>query len=47
MPLVEANGRLCERQFAGCVLVSDNESWVGAGRQGSTAVMSEWQRFVR
>ncbi len=25
---------------------SDNESWVGAGRYGSTGVMTEWQKFV-
>lgn len=35
-----------DRRFAGCVLVSDNESWVGAGRGGSTAVVIEWQAFV-
>ena len=35
------------RPFAGCVLVSDNESWVGVGRNGSTAVTTEWQTFVR
>ena len=29
-----------DRRFAGCVLVSDMESWVGAGRHGSTAVMT-------
>ena len=33
-------------RFAGCVLVSDMESWVGAGRHGSTGVMTEWQTFV-
>jgi 60 kDa SS-A/Ro ribonucleoprotein len=27
------------------VLVSDNESWVGTGRYGSTGVMTEWQAF--
>jgi len=25
---------------------SDNESWGGAGRYGSTGVMTEWQKFV-
>jgi 60 kDa SS-A/Ro ribonucleoprotein len=35
-----------KRRFAGCVLVSDNESWVGTGRYGSTGVMTEWQKFV-
>jgi hypothetical protein len=29
------------------VLVSDYESWIGAGRAGSTAVMTEWQEFVK
>jgi 60 kDa SS-A/Ro ribonucleoprotein len=29
------------------VLVSDQESWVGSGRAGSTGVMTEWQTFVR
>ncbi|QDT40154.1 hypothetical protein Pan241w_02100 [Gimesia alba] len=47
VPLREANARLCNRAFAGCVLVSDNESWVGAGRRGATGVMSEWQTFVK
>jgi 60 kDa SS-A/Ro ribonucleoprotein len=27
------------------VLVSDNESWVDAKRRGSTATMSEWEKF--
>ena len=47
LPLVKANRELRERKFAGCVLVSDMESWIGAGRQGSTAVMTEWQQFVQ
>lgn len=46
LPLVQANGKYAKRRFAGCVLVSDNESWVGVGRYGSTGVMTEWQRFV-
>jgi 60 kDa SS-A/Ro ribonucleoprotein len=46
LPLVQANGKYGKRRFAGCVLVSDNESWVGAGRYGSTGVMTEWQKFV-
>jgi len=28
------------------VLVSDQESWVGTGRNGSTAVTTEWKAFV-
>ena len=47
LPLAAANGRYANRRFAGCVLVSDNESWVGIGRRGSTAMMTEWQAFVR
>ena len=47
LPLAAANARYAGRKFAGCVLVSDQESWVGAGRNGSTAVMTEWQTFVR
>jgi hypothetical protein len=52
LPLVQANGNYGKRPFAGCVLVSDNESWVyagrafGYGRQGATGVMQEWQKFV-
>jgi 60 kDa SS-A/Ro ribonucleoprotein len=46
LPLAEANARYKHRRFAGVVLVSDNESWVGSGRHGSTAVMSQWQAFV-
>jgi 60 kDa SS-A/Ro ribonucleoprotein len=45
-PLTEANRRPGDRAFAGCVLVSDNESWVGAGRRGATAVLTEWERFA-
>src|SRR5207253_7318247 len=33
--------------FSGCVLVSDCESWVGVGRGGETATMTEWVKFVR
>jgi 60 kDa SS-A/Ro ribonucleoprotein len=46
LPLMAANTKYCTRRFAGVVLVSDNESWVGSGRRGATAVMTEWQRFV-
>ncbi len=52
LPLVQANGKYAKRRFAGVVLVSDNESWVYAGRafasgqQGATGVMTEWQKFV-
>lgn len=47
LPLAKANRTLRHRKFAGCVLVSDMESWVGAGRHGSTGVMTEWQQFVK
>jgi 60 kDa SS-A/Ro ribonucleoprotein len=47
LPLAEANGRLRDVPLAGCVLVSDMESWVGAGRHGSTAVLTQWEAFVR
>jgi 60 kDa SS-A/Ro ribonucleoprotein len=46
LPLAEANRTYSHRRFAGCVLVSDAESWIGVGRHGSTAVMTEWQEFV-
>ena len=47
IPLREANTKHRKRPFADCVLVSDNESWVGTGRYGSTGVMTEWQTFVK
>ena len=46
LPLEAANVRHRERKFAGVVLVSDNESWVGTGRHGSTGVMTAWETFV-
>ena len=45
LPLEAAKHR--NRVFAGAILVSDNESWVGTGRYGSTGVMSAWEDFVR
>ncbi len=47
IPLRTANSKFSKRAFAGCVLVSDNESWVGTGRHGSTGVMTEWQKFLK
>lgn len=47
LPLREANTKFRTRKFAGCVLVSDQESWIGTGRHGSTGVMTEWQAFVK
>jgi len=46
LPLVAANQKHAKRKFAGIVLVSDNESWVGTGRHGSTGVMTAWEAFV-
>jgi 60 kDa SS-A/Ro ribonucleoprotein len=53
LPLAKANRDFPQRKFVGCILVSDNESWVyrkqafGYGRAGSTGVMTEWQEFVK
>ena len=47
LPLEAANGRLSGRVFAGAILVSDNESWIGTGWHGSTGVMTAWDSFVR
>jgi 60 kDa SS-A/Ro ribonucleoprotein len=46
LPLAEANRVYRDRRFAGCVLVSDMESWIGTGRSGSTGVMTQWQAFA-
>jgi len=46
LPFEAANVLYRERKFAGVILVSDNESWVGTGRHGSTAVMTAWETFV-
>lgn len=52
IPLRIANGQYASRAFAGCVLVSDNQSWISQGRQygyginGSTGVMTQWKSFV-
>jgi 60 kDa SS-A/Ro ribonucleoprotein len=47
LPLAEATGTFGNRRFAGCVLVSDMESWIGTGRHGSTATMTAWRDFVK
>ena len=47
IPLYFANTMYRDRRFAGAILVSDNESWVGTGRYGSTGVITEWQAFVK
>jgi len=44
---MEIAARYANRRFAGWVLVSDQESWVGKGRSGSTAVMTTSLTFVR
>jgi 60 kDa SS-A/Ro ribonucleoprotein len=46
LPLAEANTRYAHRRYHGAVLVSDNESWIGSGRQGATGMMTQWQDFV-
>ena len=51
-PLSEAAQAMREKSI-GCVLVSDNESWIYQGRpyfygaSGSTGVVTEWQQFVQ
>jgi 60 kDa SS-A/Ro ribonucleoprotein len=46
LPLIEACTTYRERRFAGVALISDNESWIGEGRHGSTAVLEQWRRFT-
>ncbi len=41
-----ANQKHAKRKFAGIVLVSDNESWVGTGTTRFDAVMTAWESFV-
>jgi 60 kDa SS-A/Ro ribonucleoprotein len=47
LPLTEGTSTYRNRRFAGCVLVSDQESWIGTGRYNSTATMTAWQEFVK
>ena len=42
-PLVKLNARKAHGDLV--IFVSDNESWVDAGRGRGTATMQEWQRF--
>jgi 60 kDa SS-A/Ro ribonucleoprotein len=42
-----ANRNWKKKAFAGVILLSDNESWVGAGRSGETALLTEWKKFVQ
>jgi 60 kDa SS-A/Ro ribonucleoprotein len=46
LPIKAAVEKYPKRQFAAAILVSDNESWVGAGRYGATGVMSAWEDFL-
>ena len=47
LPLKEANKTYKQHKFAGCVLVSDMESWIGSGYYRSTGVMTEWESFLK
>ena len=53
LPLAQANRSFRHRKLAGCILVSDTESWVyrgqvgGVGQNSATGVMAEWQEFVK
>jgi 60 kDa SS-A/Ro ribonucleoprotein len=47
LPLMAANITNRRRKFVGCILISDQESWIGTGRHGSSAVMTAWQEFVK
>ena len=44
LPIKQANK--FGKPLAGIILVSDNQSWVGQGRHGSTGVMTQWKKFV-
>ena len=46
LPLQKANSTYSNRQFAGIVIISDNQSWVGVGRHGGTRVMQNWDEFA-
>jgi len=47
IPLKHANSTLKNRAFSGCIVVSDNESWVGEGRRQSTATLTQWDGFIK
>jgi 60 kDa SS-A/Ro ribonucleoprotein len=47
LPLAHANSKHRNEAFAGCVLVSDMESWVGAGSHGATGVVTQWHEFLK
>jgi len=54
IPLREAYRKHRKRRLVGCVVVSDNESWITQGRPSfqtspftiQTSSMVEWQKFV-
>jgi 60 kDa SS-A/Ro ribonucleoprotein len=47
LPLEHVNRVHRGRKFVGCVLVSDQESWIGTGHHGSTGTMTAWHEFVK
>ena len=53
IPLQRANQKYRDKRFAGCVLVSDCESWIDTSSQrhywssDPTATMDEWKTFVK
>jgi 60 kDa SS-A/Ro ribonucleoprotein len=46
VPVEAAMKHFGEREFAGVVIISDNESWWGRGHAGSTALATAWKAFV-
>ncbi|MFO0935277.1 MAG: TROVE domain-containing protein [Gemmataceae bacterium] len=46
-PLEFANRSKQKTEFAGCVIVSDNESWLGVGKGGQTKMLTEWETFKK
>ena len=46
IPLLTVNTKHADREFGGVIVISDNQSWQGIGQNGSTAMMSQWHRFV-
>lgn len=49
IPLQVATHKMCNKAFAGCIILSDNESWFGAGQYSwhrGTTTANEWKSFV-
>ncbi|MEY4567229.1 MAG: hypothetical protein RLY14_2199 [Planctomycetota bacterium] len=46
LPLKAAVDWFPNRKFAGAIIVSDNESWIGDGRYGATSTMTAWGSFL-